>query len=146
MSRYCFYDDPIALRRVAFDSEKQQVAFMVKDLVDDENVRVKICSDRGFPLSDWSPGRVIGDISFLPSTLLKAVFFRNRERIEELERKAVISEVMSENVIIDAVRYRYLREVIGADEGGIFLPCGNSCPNPVETDRAIDDLIKRRVG
>ena len=145
MSRYCFYDDPVKCARVAFDNEKKVVAFMVKDLILDEPIRAKVCSDRGFPYAEWKDGRVIGDPSFLPSTVLKAVFFAQSQKIYELEGKLEVERVLSENRILDAVRYRYLREVIGADESGVFIPCGNSRANKDETDRAIDSLIKRRV-
>jgi hypothetical protein len=146
MSRYCFYDDPISRRRVAFNSEKEQVAFMVKDLIDDEPVRAKVCSDRGFPFAEWKDGRVIGDPTFLPTTLIKAIFFAQSQKILELENKVTVATIVSDTIILDAVRYRYLREVIGADESGIFIPCGNSRVFPKVTDAAIDLLIARRVG
>lgn len=86
MSNYCFYDDPIDLRREAFNDKGRRVGFMVKDLVDDIVVRGKVCSDRGFPCADWKDGQVIGDVSFLPSALLRAIFFAQSQKIQKLEK------------------------------------------------------------
>lgn len=134
-----FYDDPITCNRIGFNSERKVVAFITKDLIDDDNVREKLCSPRGFPIFDWKAGRVIGDYSFLPYETLQKI-------AEDRGNELIFAHITSERIILNAVRYRYLREVIGADESGIFIPCGNSRVFPKVTDAAIDSLIARRVG
>jgi hypothetical protein len=41
----------------------------------------------------------------------------------------------------DAERYRFIRARIGYDNNGLYLPCGNTKPDPSLTDSAIDKAL-----
>ena len=134
MSSYAFYDNPVNLRRVAYNSLRVQVGFMTKGLVDDEAVRLKVCSDRGFPCSEWKSGTIYGDYRCLPFGVMADELLNRSQAIFNLEK-------WSESLRADAERYRYLRKKVGIDGAGLFLPLGNSMVNPDLTDAEIDKAI-----